>query len=79
MKQATIHDDNHGIYHPFMLHEHELGLIVKSLEMLSCNSNSPFLNFLSNNVFAQKSDILILGSAAMYTSRSIPLILQNNI
>ena len=35
MKQATIHDDNHGIYHPFMLHEHELGLIVKALEMLS--------------------------------------------
>ena len=33
--QATIHDDNHGIYYPFMLHEHELGLIVKSLEMLS--------------------------------------------
>ena len=35
MKQATIHDDNHGIYHPFMLHEHEIGLIVKALEMLS--------------------------------------------
>ena len=35
MKQATIHDDNHGIYHPFMLHEHELRLIVKALEMLS--------------------------------------------
>ena len=35
MKQATIHDDNHGIYHPFMLHEHELGLIVKALDMLS--------------------------------------------
>ena len=35
MKQATFHDDNHGIYHPFMLHEHELRLIVKALEMLS--------------------------------------------
>ena len=35
MKQATIHGDNHGIYYPFMLHEHELGLIVKSLDMLS--------------------------------------------
>ena len=35
MKQATIHDDNHGIYHPFMLHEHEIGLIVKALKMLS--------------------------------------------
>ena len=35
MKQPTIHDDNHGIYHPFMLHEHELRLIVKALEMLS--------------------------------------------
>ena len=35
MNHATIHDDNHGIYHPFMLHEHEIGLIVKALEMLS--------------------------------------------
>ena len=35
MKQATIHDDNHGIYHPFMLHEHEIKLIVKALEVLN--------------------------------------------
>ena len=35
MRQEVIHDSNHGIYHPFMLHEHELGLIVKALEMLS--------------------------------------------
>ena len=35
MKQATIHDDNHGIYNPFMLHEHEIKLIVKALEMLN--------------------------------------------
>ena len=33
--QATIHDDNHGIYHPFMLHENEIRLIVRSLELLS--------------------------------------------
>ena len=35
MKQSIIHDSNHGIYHPFMLHEHEIGLIVKALGMLS--------------------------------------------
>ena len=35
MRQEVIHDDNHGIYHPFMLHEHEIRLIVKALELLS--------------------------------------------
>ena len=35
MKQATLHDDNHGIYYPFMLHENEIRLIVRALELLS--------------------------------------------
>ena len=35
MKQATIHNSNHGIYHPFMLHENEIRIIVSALELLS--------------------------------------------
>ena len=35
MRQEVIHDDNHGIYHPFMLHESEIRLIVRALELLS--------------------------------------------
>ena len=35
MSQATIHDSNHGIYHPFMLHEHEIRIIVNALDLLS--------------------------------------------
>ena len=35
MKQEVIHDSNHGIYHPFMLHENEIRLIVSALGMLS--------------------------------------------
>ena len=35
MKQATIHNDNHGIYHPFMLHENEIRIIVSALELLN--------------------------------------------
>ena len=35
MRQEVIHDDNHGIYHPLMLHENEIRLIVRALELLS--------------------------------------------
>ena len=35
MSQATIHNSNHGIYHPFMLHENEIRLIVMALDSLS--------------------------------------------
>ena len=35
MRQEVIQDDNHGIYNPFMLHENEIRLIVRALELLS--------------------------------------------
>ncbi len=29
--QSVIHDKNHGIYHQFMLHEHELRILTNAL------------------------------------------------
>ena len=32
--QSVIHDANHGIYHPFMLHENELRILTNALMVL---------------------------------------------